>query len=167
MFRSPDTLPETQPWSWSGSPQWDDACSPPCRPACARTAGREWRWRGAPGHLYSVCAEKKSDDGEQHVWYKSLQKSLLSLTFVKEGDVVVLHGSEVHVLPEVRLLWRVRRQQTLSVESLLWERGGVSERERESRDFIFKCFCWVFKQLHSRRYANICITLTLEKNVKN
>lgn len=25
-------------------------------------------------------------------------------TFVKEGDMVVLHGAEVHILPEIRLL---------------------------------------------------------------
>ncbi len=40
-------------------------------------------------------------------------------TFVKEGDVVVLHRSEVNVFPKIRLLRGVRRQETLSVESLL------------------------------------------------
>lgn len=43
----------------------------------------------------------------------------LSPTFVKEGDVVVLHRSEVHILPKIRLLRGVRRQETLSMESLL------------------------------------------------
>lgn len=42
-----------------------------------------------------------------------------SLTFVKERDVVILDRSEVDVLPEVGLLRRVGRQQTLTVESLL------------------------------------------------
>lgn len=46
-----------------------------------------------------------------------------ALTFVKEGDVVILHRPKVEVLPEIRLLWGVRRQKTLSMESLLCAPG--------------------------------------------
>lgn len=59
----------------------------------------------------------------------------LSLTFMKEGDVVILHRTKVHILPEVGLLWGVRCQQTLSMESLLWgsglkaELGHLTERD--------------------------------------
>lgn len=45
---------------------------------------------------------------------------LLSLTFVKEGDVVILDGSKIHVLSEVRLLRGVGRQQALTMEPFLW-----------------------------------------------
>lgn len=114
VLRSPDTLPETQPWSWWGSPQWDGACSPRCRPACAKTVGREWRWRAAQGHL-DVCEEEGRGRWLTYVLTQTLWCSLkaleqISLTFVKEGDVVVLYRSEVNILSEIRLLWGVRRQ---------------------------------------------------------
>lgn len=44
---------------------------------------------------------------------------VLSLTFVKEGYVVILHRSKVHILPKICLLRGVRNQKTLSMESLL------------------------------------------------
>lgn len=48
---------------------------------------------------------------------------VLSPTFVKEGDVVILYRSKVNIFPKIRLLWGVRHQKTLSMESLLWEWG--------------------------------------------
>ena len=48
---------------------------------------------------------------------------VLSLTSVKEGDMVVLHRAKIHILPKIRLLWGVRCQKALSMESLLWEWG--------------------------------------------
>lgn len=46
-----------------------------------------------------------------------------ALTFVKEGDVVILHRPKVEVFPEICLLWGVRRQKTLSMEPLLCAPG--------------------------------------------
>lgn len=48
------------------------------------------------------------------------------LTFVKEGNVVVLYRPKVEVLPEIRLFWGVRCEKTLSMESFLWTRGAES-----------------------------------------
>lgn len=54
-----------------------------------------------------------------HIHPNTNSGAVYSLTFVKEGDVVILHRSEVHILPKIRLLRGVRRQKALSVESLL------------------------------------------------
>lgn len=130
VFRSQDILPETQPGSLSGSRQWAGACFPLCHPACARTGGRGWRWHEAQGHLY--CC-KNEGEGEKVVlenWSPLLclqwkihttdwKNFSVSSTFVKEGDVVILYGSKVHILPEISLLRGVRCQKPLPVESLL------------------------------------------------
>lgn len=57
----------------------------------------------------------------------------ITLTSVKERDVIILHGSQVHVLPEVRLLWGMGCQKALPVEPFLWatetRRGRVDGQE--------------------------------------
>lgn len=55
-----------------------------------------------------------------------------ALTFVKEGDVVVLHRPKVEVLPEIGLLRGVGRQKTLSMESLLCSPGVERRIRREA-----------------------------------
>ena len=56
------------------------------------------------------------------LWCSLMALEQISLTFVKEGDVVVLYRSEVNILSEIRLLWGVRCQKTLPVKSLLCRR---------------------------------------------
>ena len=63
------------------------------------------------------------------------------LTFVQEGDVVVLHRAQVHVLLEVHLLGGVGGQQALPVETLLWRSDDTEirrsgERRDQERDVI-------------------------------
>lgn len=63
----------------------------------------------------------------------SLQE-LISLTSVKERDVVILDRTEVHILPKICLLGGVRCQKALSMESLLlvWDvKGTVSVWHKE------------------------------------
>ena len=55
------------------------------------------------------------------------------LTFVEEGDVVVLHGAQVHILLEVHLLSGVGGQQTLPVETLLWRSDEAPRRAQSAR----------------------------------
>lgn len=65
----------------------------------------------------------------------------ITLTSVKERDVIILHGSQVHVLPEVRLLWGVGRQKTLPVEPFLWatetQRGRVDATCRGTSEAVW------------------------------
>lgn len=41
--------------------------------------------------------------------------TLLILTPMQEGDMVILHRAQIHVFPEVALLRRVGKQQALPV----------------------------------------------------